>query len=312
MEFFNQGWLSRKLVEKRVANWREAASPPDRVRLSAYAAKAAGRILTLTPSETLDTNLKKGEFLAAAGARLGVDVMEGGLMCAFCGMLLDAKGLHAWSCTAGGDHTLRHNAVREVYMDYCSRGSLRPEREAPELLREVLGKDDQHRPADVLCMPSLTLARKLPDGSVSVRTERVCLDFAVINALGQSHWAETAREGGSAADKYCRTKSARNDTEQKCTQAGLRFVPVVHEVQGGMSKTAHVVMRSIAEAVAEQEARDPLAIRREMEGRIAVVVARAAAAAVSRRCRPRPRRLGDFLVREQLAQLALQTAVEDG
>jgi hypothetical protein len=97
-----------------------------------------------------------------------------------------------------------------------------------------------------------------------------------------------------------------------CTQAGLRFVPVVHEVQGGMSKTAHAVMRGIAEAVAEQEARDPLAIRREMEGRIAVVVARAAAAAVSRRCRPRPRRLVDFLVREQLAQLALQTAVEDG
>jgi hypothetical protein len=50
------------------------------------------------------------------------------------------------------------------------------------------------RPADILVIPNLALAQRLPDGGRAVRTEPICFDFAVINALGSGHWSETARD----------------------------------------------------------------------------------------------------------------------
>ena len=58
----------------------------------------------------------------------------------------------------------------------------------------------QERPADILIIPSLALARELPDGSRAVCTERICLDFEVVNALGSNHWSQTAVKGGMAAE----------------------------------------------------------------------------------------------------------------
>ena len=144
--------------------------------------------------------------------RRGVDVMEGDVPCCLCGQVSDSGGLHAISCTAGGDHTAQHDAVRDVYFDFCERGGLRPASEAPHVLAEVLGRDSRRRPADVLCIPALALSRLLPNGSRAVRTEPVCFDFAVINALGQKHHAETASGPGRAAEAYDRRKRARQNT----------------------------------------------------------------------------------------------------
>ena len=188
---------------------------------------------------------------------------------------------------SGGDHTIQHNAVRGVYHDFCSRGRLRPESEAPKVLADVLGKEDRHRPADILCVPALVLAQRLPDGSRAVRTEPVCFDFAVINALGASHWASTCVAPGRAAEDYAADKCARNSTESLCLAAGYRFWPVVHEVQGGTCKAADAAQRAIADAVAEAEGRSSSDVRREMRERIALVVARCPAKAVAKRL-PQP------------------------
>ena len=87
--------------------------------------------MDLIPSKTLDTHLSPGEFVTTVSRRLGVDVMGEGLPCGFCGQLLDSRGLHCLSCTAGGDSTAQHNGVRDVYFDFCERGGLRPLSEAP-------------------------------------------------------------------------------------------------------------------------------------------------------------------------------------
>ena len=118
-------------------------------------------------------------------------------------MQLDCQGIHPLFCMAEGDHSLEHNAVRDVYEDYCRRGGLRPEHEAPGLMTRVDDRTpNRERPADVLVIPSLALAQQLPDRSRAVRTERVCFDFAVVNALGPGHWAETAVCSGRAAEGY--------------------------------------------------------------------------------------------------------------
>ena len=173
--------------------------------------------------------------------------------------------------------------MRDVYFDFCERGGLRPASEAPHVLAEVLGRDSRRRPADVLCIPALALSRLLPDGSRAVRTEPVCFDFAVINALGQKHHAETASGPGRAAEAYDRRKRARQNTEQACLQAGFRFWPVVHEVQGATSKAADAAVRAIAGAVAAKEGREQAAVKKELLERVALVITRSSARAIRKR-----------------------------
>ena len=279
--------LNDQINKHTIAEWKRGAEPAEAVLLGAYSAPGCGKELGLTPSKTLDMQLSQGEFATLVACRLGVDVMEGDSPCPLCGHLMDAKGIHALSCMSGGDATAVHNGVRDVYHDFCERGGLRPRSEAPQVLAEILGRHDRHRPADVLVIPALALARRLPDGSRAVRTEPVCFDFAVINALGQDHWRETAERPGSAADGYCARKRARRNTERLCEEAGFRFWPVVHEVQGGMSKAADAATRAIAEAVAEREQRDADKVRHELLARVAVVIARCSVRAIKKRNRRR-------------------------
>ena len=83
-----------------------------------------------------------------------------------------------------------HNTVRDIVEDYCKRGRLRPEAEAPSLLRGISVLDARRRPADVLVCSASCLARILPDGARALG-RKVALDFAVINAVGRGHWIET-------------------------------------------------------------------------------------------------------------------------
>ena len=87
------------------------------------------------------------------------------------------------------------------------------------------------------------------------------MDFAVINALGQDHWRHTAVRAGSAADVYSAAKATRNDISNKCSAAGYRFWPIVHEIQGGMAKDANAAMRAICDAVGKKENTDATTVR---------------------------------------------------
>jgi len=283
-----QGYLGGKLRGKAVEAWRGESQPADGVRLSAHSAHGAGTRYELTPSRTFDMNISACEFADNVATLLGVDVLDEGSACPLCAAPLDAKGTHCLSCMSGGDATFVHNAIRDVFYDYSARGGLRPELEAAGLLddpgaREARQAADEHRPADVLVIPHITLARFLPDGSRAVRADRVCFDFALINALGPSHWADTAMASGLAAESYDAQKRQHNRTEERCREHGLQFRPVVFEAQGGMSKGADAAVRALAAAVASREGREPATVRREMLHRIAVIVARGSAARIARR-----------------------------
>ena len=297
--------VTAKLLEKvRVAKRHEAQQPDLQCVRNAYSATHAREILGVTPSLTLDKCLSKTGFVITVAGRLGVDVCEGDVPCVYCGIVMDRLGRHCLSCTAGGDINTRHNGVRDIYHDYCQRGGLRPEKEAPRLLQDVLGRHDRHRPADVLCMSSMTLAERLPDGTRSVRTEPIRLDSAVINALGMNHWRETAQGCATASDQYDVDKMRRNNTEERCAEAGLRYQPVVHELQGCVSKGAFTVMHSIAEAVAFRENRTGASVRSEMQARIAVFIARCVARSIRKRsARPRSK-VVDWVVASSLAMSA--------
>jgi hypothetical protein len=120
-----------------------------------------------------------------------------------------------------------------------------------------------------------------------LRAERICLDFAVVNALGPGHWGATAGAEGqaAAAEAYDATKRTRNNTEARCAAEGLVYIPAVFEHQGGAARGADAALRAVAAAVAAREGREPSNLRREMRHRIAVIIARCVAARVLRRQR---------------------------
>ena len=147
--------LNKAVSAESMRTWLEGASPPERVRYNANAARGAGKLFELVPSKTLDAHMKASKYATNAERLLGVDFMEGGRPCNLCGVLLDSWGTHPQSCTSGGKQSVEHNAVRNVVYDYCERALLRPDRESPVLLKNDLDPHTQERPADVLVLPSL-------------------------------------------------------------------------------------------------------------------------------------------------------------
>ena len=124
---------------------------------------------------------------------------------------------------------------------------------------------------------------RLTDGSRPLGPTRVALNFAVINALGPSHWNETFQKSGSAAEAYANTKRRHLDTAAKCEAAGVRFQPMVFEAQGGMTSEAGAVLHAIAGAVAAAEAGDQVRIREEIFERISLLIMRSNARRIGRR-----------------------------
>ena len=144
-----QRLLNERIDQQNMADWRNGASPSERVHLQAYSAKGSGHEVSLVPSKTLHTYLTPSEFVNTVSRRLGVDVMDSGMPCCFCGHHLDAQGSHCLSCMAGGDATTLHNGVRDVYFDFCERAGLRPISEAPNILLDVFTLGGRCRPADI-------------------------------------------------------------------------------------------------------------------------------------------------------------------
>jgi hypothetical protein len=253
-------------------------------RLTAYSAPGAGRWLHTTPSKTLDTNLTNAELSTQLKLQLGVDVYEGDGTCAYCGAVNDERGVHARSCTCGGDIDLRHNACRDATFAFCKRGGLRPVREKVDLLARE-GETDGRRPADVLICAELgppTAAER--DGARPA--VRHALDFAVVNPLGITRTSRgtgaTQPEALEAAREYAEGKRRRVETS--CEERGLRFYPIVFEATGGVEgRTAAPTLHRIAKAVAEREEVPVMTIKHALLGRLSLELVRAAARSVLRR-----------------------------
>ena len=283
MPDLNQKVVTKLVDEARLRAWKETASPDDRCRLNSYAGPLAGRVLGAVPSKTLDKHISRQEFSIEISRRLGVDVLDAGMICQFCGIAADAKGSHCLSCVAGGDEIACHNSVRDLVFDYCQRGRLNPEREASGLFRNDSLPDGHRRPADVLCCSSSFLPSRLPDGSRQ-SNRKVALDLAVINAVGRDHWQATFN-GEDAAAAYGEKKRQYRNTAARCLDVGVYFQPVVLTKQGCMAAEAGAVIHGIAESVASCEGLVASQVREELLDRIAVIISRSAAQAIIRRRR---------------------------
>jgi len=215
--------------------------------------------------------------------------------CPFCFGVMDRWGIHAESCTAGGDKTLGHHIIRNDLYAQSKRGAAAPILEAGGIL-DVLGLDDGgaraggaagggqrnlERPADVL----LTRGHDIRIGGAARGDGRVALDIGIVCPQAVCHMATAAVEPLGAAEAYVRTKCGRQDMEERCRRAGVVFQPMIFESLGGVSAEAERVIKSINKLVAENTDTSQAEVATSFWHRLAIDIQRSAHRAFSRRLR---------------------------
>jgi hypothetical protein len=135
---------------------------------------------------------------------------------------------HALVCSCGGDRTLRHNAIRNAFFTWSLEAGIVAEKEKPGLLPARPGEEalsgermcSGKRPADVWLNPG-------PDGNPCA------VDFAVTSGL-RADCVRTAVEDTPAIwGMYEDFKRQHDNTQARCLEQRLAFIPFVVEADGG-------------------------------------------------------------------------------
>lgn len=214
-----------------------------RALLLSEATQGGRAFLTARPAGPLC--LEPAIFLAELRHRLGMPDAADDAWCPQCNGILDRFSLHAGTCSAGGERTLRHHAVRDVIYRWAERAGLHPEREKPGLLLPQRPEDTglgRRRPADVF-VPSLA---GIP----------TALDIAVTAPQRSESLREASGKAVAAADAYADVKADHLQTAQVCENQGVRFQPMVVESTGAWSTSASHTLRLLARATAAREGED--------------------------------------------------------
>ena len=231
--------------------------------------------LTAPPADDgreLDTPL----FRVALKRRLRVPVYAADDFCPCCGQVRDKWGDHALTCSCNGERTIRHNALRDICFHEASECGQQPEREKAGLLPTRPEADgapcrplvNGRRPADVW------LPRGASGGAEA-------LDFAVTSGMRSDLFRASAEAPHLAFEQYDRFKRRYGQTEQLCTTAGFRFVPVVFEAHaGGWSPMARGLFDWLAREAAARHNEDAGSVSLRIAQRISVALHRENARAI--------------------------------
>jgi hypothetical protein len=179
-----------------------------------------------------------------------MDVFDSVFACPSCGYAMDRAGYHALTCLHAGSFGVRHNALREIFLDFLGRAGIKGcMREAPSLL-----PGSAARPADIF-VPNFAAAQS------------ACLDFAVTHTQQPNIIQCAGVCGGAAAEQYeIAVKEDKFGAE--CKKAGLLLVPMVVEVFGRWGERSQEAFRLIAKAGANRASEKVIAagnhLRRSM------------------------------------------------
>ena len=240
----------------------------------------AGAWLTAPPAgdgREMDSSL----FQVALKRRIRVPVSDADAFCPTCGGCLDRFGDHAVVCCCGGDRTIRHNAIRNVFFQDAAQAGLRPERERQGLLPERPQEDalrasgSGRRPADVW----------LPRGPGG---RGVALDFACTSGMRSDRMQLASEDAGCVLERYVEIKRSYMGTARLCEEAGFDFTPMVIESHGSWCAAARraIDLVSRTQAASGNEQGEVVSLR--IAQRLSIALHRENARAVLRRASAPP------------------------
>ena len=255
------------------ASWQDQLANSSTTRqalLRSEAEPGARAFLAAKPGGA--TRMQSAIFVTELRHRLGIPDAVQDCWCPQCHGIMDTLSLHAGTCVAGGEKTLRHTAVRDALCKWADRAGLQPEKERPGLLLPQRPEDvnaQNRRPADIF-LPSL-------HGSPAA------LDIAITAPQRQDVLVQAAGSALAAASAYAATKASHLNTAHLCSQQGVRFVPVVAESTGAWEREAGQLILQIACNAAARLGDSASVLHSELLQELSVLIRSHRARAVLRR-----------------------------
>ena len=279
-----QRGLSRRLDEPAYALIHSRASPDERAILTSECEPGARAFLSVVPDKHAGTWMEPALFIEEVRARLRIAAAAVDSWCPLCDRILDAKGYHPGICAAGGERTTRHNAIREIILEFAHRaGYSGAEREKPDLLLPARPDDtratsatergvdnSRRRPADVY----------VPGWAAGVPA---ALDFAVTAPHRVEYLPLSTTTPAWSANQYAERKAQHLNTARICEMAGVSFVPMVVETTGAWDVAAGAVLHRMAKHAALRHGTETPDEYQAILARCCVAVRRARAQAAIRR-----------------------------
>ncbi|KAL5488770.1 hypothetical protein EMCRGX_G017763 [Ephydatia muelleri] len=229
-----QHTLSSKIEDQQFRQLFDLSSPAHRARLLSVSSRHAASWLTVIPSPGLNLHLEPNEFQVAIKWWLGMDVSFGSC-CPYCpNHRLDPLGHHALTCKHGGDVVLRHNSLRNVFVESCHRACLGGQVE----VGSGLGLDRLHsRPADVL-VNNWHLGKP------------AAFDLTITSPLNPITLTEAGVRCGSSA-RFAEARK-HNANDSKCAELGWVCIPLAVESYGCWGMEAQQSFSRLAARLAIQ------------------------------------------------------------
>ena len=213
--------------------------------------------------------MESAAFVAELRQRLGAPDAPADTWCPQCQGVMDTFSLHAGTCVAGGERTMRHNALRDAVCGSADKAGLQPEKERAGLLLPQRPEDSalaRRRPADIY-LPCLSGS---PFGHYTAPQRQESLAQAGHTAL-------------AAASSYARTKAAHLGTARVCAEQGVSFQPLVVEATGAWETQAAKFLLHLARAAAARMTEEASVVHAQLLQELSVLVRSHRARAVLRR-----------------------------
>ncbi|GJT65284.1 hypothetical protein Tco_1016764 [Tanacetum coccineum] len=206
-------------IEKDLIS-RYALSPRQVAILSCIRAPHAQDFLLTIPIDGLGQKMNHRQFRSVLCYRLTIPMFSEGSVCPSCNVhRMDKWGDHAVHCSSEVGVKFRHNLVRDILVDICSKVGIMVRKEAPMGFRSGDGKD--LRPADLLLFNWL-------------QGKDACLDVTGISpfaGMGAKSWAPAVALLNAVEKKKKKYASI-------CEDNGYKFIPFAFSTFGEFDKDA--------------------------------------------------------------------------
>ena len=228
-------------------------------RIKGCASAGSGAWLRALPSSPLGLHLDHFQLRIATALRLGSNVSQP-YQCK-CGVMADARGMHALSCGSSSSRHVRHSLLNGVVQRALRAAHM------PSILEPAgLSRDDGKRPDGLTLVPWK-------------RGRSLIWDATCVHRLSASYTAAARQEGAAVANI-----AEKRKTDKYTSLAGdYYFQPVAIETLGGIGKYTWAFTQDLGQSISmeTQDKREASFLRQRLN--IAVQIGNAAVLAESMR-----------------------------
>jgi hypothetical protein len=259
----SQKFISAAIDESSFNEFFASCSIMDKARMLALQNSTQGLMFDVPLDKVRGFVLSNHDLRFFISSRLGLsNICNDGDICPKCNAVMDPEGYHIAVCSTGTSVVHRHNALRDLVREFCSKAVLNPAKENECESSTLI-------PADIY----------LPrGGSAGIP---LALDITVIHPLQVAILPKSSVESGRACAFAEEKKHKKYDIT--CDMDNIDFIPLAVEFFGLWGEEATKFFDKLAKLIAARSGSSPANILLDIYRKLSVCLIRCNAQAVSLR-----------------------------